>query len=262
MLENELRAAIEAARLAQKAILEVYAKPFAVEIKEDDSPVTEADKKADVILRDYLSKRFPEDGFLTEESEDDHSRFSKRRIWIIDPVDGTKEFVSRNGEFATNIALCVDHEIVLGVINAPAQGILYYAVKGEGAYRLNGDGSLERIHVDLRQENLRVMRSISFFQPKEERYLESHKSHFYGEPKPVGAALKFAALAEGKMDFFVRLSPSTKEWDVAAGDLLVREAGGFMVEPSGAKFAYNREDVYNRNGYVMGNVFQPWMLEF
>ena len=262
MLEKELHAAIEAARRAEKAIMEVYSKPFAVEIKQDDSPVTEADKKADAIIRAYLSSVFPEDGFLTEESEDSPERFSKKRVWIVDPVDGTKEFVSKNGEFATNIALCEGHEIVLGIINAPALRTLYYAIKGEGAYRINPDGSVERIHVDPRQDGLRVMRSISFFRPEEEDYLRRNAHHFLGEPIAVGAALKFAALAEGKMDFFVRLSPCTKEWDVASGDLIVREAGGFVCEPTGEAFVYNREDVYNRKGYIMGNVKLPWMLDF
>ncbi|MCR5349024.1 MAG: 3'(2'),5'-bisphosphate nucleotidase CysQ [Bacilli bacterium] len=262
MLELELRCAIEAAKEAEKAILTVYSKPFAVEIKDDDSPVTEADKMADEIIRGYLSARFPDDAFLTEESADTPERFSKKRVWIVDPVDGTKEFVSRNGEFATNIALCENGQIVLGVINAPALGVLYFAVKGEGAYRLNPDGTEQRLHVDARTEQLRVMRSISFFRPAEESYLAKNKIHFLGEPTPVGAALKFAALAEGRADFFIRLSPSTKEWDVAAGDLLVKEAGGFMCQPSGADFTYNRKDVYNRNGYVMGNKLQPWMLDF
>ena len=262
MLELELQAAIDAAKKAEKAILEVYAKPFEVEIKSDDSPVTEADKRADAIIREHLSALFPEDGFLTEESEDSEERFSKKRIWIVDPVDGTKEFVSRNGEFATNIALCVDHEIVLGVINAPALGLVYYAIKGQGAFRINLDGSVTKLRVDNRREGLRVMRSISFFQPAEEAYLARNKEHFLGEPQPVGAALKFAALAEGRYDFFIRLSACTKEWDVAPGDLLVREAGGFMLEPSGARFTYNRVDVYNRNGYIMGNVMLPWMLQF
>ena len=261
LYEVELAAAIEAAKKAEVAILEVYAKPFEVEIKEDDSPVTIADKTADEIIRGHLAPLFPEDGFLTEEIEDNPSRHEKKRVWIVDPVDGTKEFVSRNGEFTTNIALCVDHEIVVGVINLPTQGILFYAVKGQGAYRLDADGKVTRIHVSDRVDHLRCMRSISFFQPREALFLKNNATYFEGEPKPVGAALKFAALAEGRCDFFIRLSGCTKEWDVAPGDLIVNEAGGFMVQPDGTPFRYNREDVYNRAGYVMGNKLQPWMLE-
>ena len=260
MLEFELESAIQAIKEAEKAILEVYSRPFEVEIKEDKSPVTEADKKADEIIRAYLSKRFPEDGFLTEESADTPERFQKKRIWIVDPVDGTKEFVSRNGEFTTNVALAENGEIILGLINVPTKGDLYYAILGQGAFKLGKDGSLTRLHVSLRRDGLIPMRSISFFQPEEERFMKENAAHFSCEAWPTGAALKFAKLAEGTCDFFFRASSGTKEWDVAAGDLLVREAGGFVTEPSGQRFVYNRKDVYNRNGYLMGNFHQPWMI--
>ena len=260
MLTKELEAALQAAKKAEVKILEVYAEPFDVEIKEDNSPVTKADKMADEIIRAHLSSLFPEDGFLTEESTDTAERFSKKRIWIVDPVDGTKEFVSRNGEFTTNIALCENGQIILGVINVPTLGKTYYAIKGQGAFRINKDGSTDRIHVSDKSEGLITMRSISFFKPEEEQYMAKHHEHFEGDPRPVGAALKFAALAEGSTDFFVRLSSGTKEWDVAPGDLLVHEAGGFMCEPDGKEFIYNRKDVYNRKGYLMGNKLQAWML--
>ena len=260
MLKFELQTAIEAAKVAEKKILEIYHTPFDVEIKEDNSPVTQADKCADAIIREILSHAFPEDGFLTEESADTPERFGKKRIWIVDPVDGTREFVSRNGEFTTNIALCEGHEIVLGVINVPTTGVLYYAIKGEGAFRLEPGKEAVRIHVSDRTESLRCMRSVSFFQPSEAVYMKENASRFEGEAMPVGAALKFARIAAGSCDFFVRLSNGTKEWDVAPGDLIVQEAGGFMVEPNGKNFTYNREDVYNRNGYLVGNILQPWML--
>lgn len=261
MLEFELKNAINAAKVAEKAILDVYNTPFEVEIKEDNSPVTKADKMADEIIRDILSKAFPDDGFLTEESADTPERLTKKRIWIVDPVDGTKEFVSRNGEFTTNIALCEDHEIVLGIINCPVKNTLFYAIKGQGAFRLEDGKDPVRIHVSSKLDGFLPLRSISFFRPSEARYMRSNAHHFICEAVPTGAALKFARIAEGSADFFIRLSGGTKEWDVAPGDLLVREAGGFMVEPSGAQFHYNREDVYNRNGYIVGNKLQPWMLD-
>ena len=251
--EKELQAAIAAAKAAEPHILSVYNTPFDIEIKEDASPVTEADKGADRIIRAHLAEIFKEDGFLTEESQDTGERLSRRRVWIVDPVDGTKEFVSRNGEFTTNIALAEDHEIVVGVINAPTLGILYYAVKGEGAFRLEKDGSVTPIHVSDRDDHLRALRSISFFKEDERKFMEERKDRFEGEARPVGAALKFCAIAEGKAEYFIRVSNGTKEWDVAPGDLIVHEAGGIMVEPSGKRFVYNREDVYNRNGYIMAN---------
>jgi len=252
MYEKELEAALHAAKEAQKVILEVYAKDFDVEIKSDNSPVTEADKKADDMIRRELGKAFPEYGFLTEESKDTDERFSKRAIWIVDPVDGTKEFVSKNGQFTTNIALCVDHEIVVGIINVPCQNKIYYAVKGEGAYVLE-NGVATRIHSSDRKDHLRAMRSVSFFNPREAEFMEIHKERFEGEATPIGAALKFCMIAEGKFDYFIRMSGGTKEWDVASGDLIVSEAGGILIQPDGTRFSYNRHDVYNRNGYVLAN---------
>ena len=251
--QEELQAAIAAAKKAEPHILSVYNTPFDIEIKEDDSPVTAADKGADEIIRAYLAGIFKDDGFLTEESQDTGERLQKRRIWIVDPVDGTKEFVSRNGQFTTNIALAVDHEIVVGVINAPTLGILYYAVKGEGAYRMDKDGKITRLHVSERTSNLRALRSISFFNEKEKAFMAKHQDAFEGEARPIGAALKFCTIAEGNAEFFYRISGGTKEWDVAPGDLIVTEAGGVMLQPNGEPFRYNREDVYNRDGYIMAN---------
>lgn len=120
MYSNELRVAIDAGLLARKAIMEIYEKDFDVEIKDDQSPVTEADKKADALIRDYIKERFPAHAFLTEESEDDRSRLTNDFVWIVDPVDGTKDFVARNGEFTTNIALAYKHEVVVGVVIVPS----------------------------------------------------------------------------------------------------------------------------------------------
>lgn len=261
MYERELELAIKAAKTAEKAILEVYAEPFEVEIKPDHSPVTKADKRADEIIREVLSKAFPDDGFLTEESADTPERLHKSRVWIVDPVDGTKEFVSKNGEFTTNIALAVDHQVVVGVVNVPVKKKTYYAVKGQGAFCMDENGLSKAIHVSDRESNLRSVRSISFFRPDEAAFMKRHADRFQDEALPVGAALKFCMLAEGSTDFFIRLSSGTKEWDVAAGDIIVQEAGGFVSEPNGQPFTYNRPDVYNRKGYIMGNRHQKWMDE-
>ncbi|MCF0112548.1 MAG: 3'(2'),5'-bisphosphate nucleotidase CysQ [Bacilli bacterium] len=261
MYEKEIQAMIEAAKKAELHIISVYNQPFEVEIKADDSPVTEADKGADEIIRAELGQLFPDYGFLTEESQDTGERLKKRCIFIVDPVDGTKEFVSRNGQFTTNIALVVDHEVVAGVINVPMLQKLYYAVKGQGAYRINPDGSVDAIHVSDRKDHLRAMRSVSFFNDEEKAFMEAHKDRFEGEAEAVGAANKFGALAEGSKDFFFRCSGGTKEWDVCSGDIILAEAGGIMVQPNGEKFTYNREDVYNREGYVMANCRENLFLK-
>lgn len=257
MYEKELKAMIQAAKDAEKKILEIYHTDFAVEIKSDDSPVTKADKTADQIIRDILGKAFPTYGMLTEESIDDKSRLEKEYVFIVDPVDGTKEFVSRNGEFATNIALARDHEVVVGVINIPVYHTLFYAVKGQGSYRMNPDGSIEQIHVSDRDTDLICMASRSFGNPQEEA-IAKRNSDKITKTEVYGAALKFCRLAEGKADIFFRVSPSTKEWDVAAGDIIVTEAGGVMRLPNKETMRYNREDVYNRDGYYIMNKLSNW----
>ena len=143
MYEKELKEMIAASKQAEKVILEIYNNNFEVEIKSDDSPVTAADKNADALIRKILGEKFPDYGFLTEESIDTKERLSKEFIFIVDPVDGTKEFVSRNGQFTTNIGLARNHELVAGVINLPTFGITYYATKGGGAFRINKDGSVD-----------------------------------------------------------------------------------------------------------------------
>ena len=253
MYEKELNAMLSAVRLAAKHIMSVYATDFAVEIKSDDSPVTLADKGADEILRKTLAESFPDYGFLTEESKDTGERKTKEFVFIIDPVDGMSDFVAKDGQFCTNVALARNGEVVVGVIHLPASGISYYAVKGEGSYRLEPGKEAVRIHVSDREKNLRAMRSISHCNEKEQAFYATHASSFEPEITPVGAAYKFCLIAEGNKDFFYRSGAGTKEWDVASGDLILSEAGGIMVEPSGKPFTYNRDDVYNRNGYVMAN---------
>ena len=254
MYEKELEKAIYAAKQAEVVIKKIYNEGFEVEIKEDDSPVTNADKKADELIRAILGEAFPDYGFLTEESADTPERLSKEFIWIVDPVDGTTEFVSRNGQFTTNIALARNGEVVVGVINVPMLDVLYFAVKGEGAYRLNKDGSKEKIHVSSRKKGeLLAIKSISHFRENEKEFLDKNASAFKGDVEPIGAANKFCVIAAGEKDYFIRLNNGTKEWDVAPGDLIVTEAGGVMVKPDGSKITYNKEDVYNRNGYIVTN---------
>lgn len=259
MYEEHLKAMIKAAKDAEIVIKEIYSTNFEVEIKDDNSPVTMADKKADALIRKELSS-FSKIGFLTEESIDTKERLSMEDIWVVDPVDGTKEFVSRNGEFCTNIALVHNHEVVVGVINVPMLNETFYAIKGEGAYKIDSKGNVTRIHVSNRSFPLRAIRSISFFNKVEEAFYQRNSDKFEKEILPVGSALKFCRIAEGLSDYFYRNSSGTKEWDVAAGDLILSEAGGIMVEPSGKKMTYNRVDVYNRNGYILANSKENLLL--
>lgn len=258
MFNKELDAAIVAAKKAKEAILKIYHSTFDVEIKDDDSPVTIADKTADEIIRKHLSSLFPTHAFLTEESEDDLSRLDNDYVWIVDPVDGTKDFIARDDEFTTNIALAYKHEIVVGVICVPAKNELYYASKNGGAYHLVGD-TLVKISANDKTENLTCLTSVFHLNKQEEQLIEKHSDKIAKTIK-AGSSLKACYIAEGKAEISYRMSPNTKEWDTAASEIIVAEAGAVMVTPSLEKMKYNRKDVYNREGYIIANKIENILL--
>lgn len=247
-----LKEMIAAARSARTRILEVYNAGFDVEIKEDDSPVTKADKEADEIIRNHLANNFPTVAFLTEESIDDKKRLLNNYVFIVDPVDGTKDFVSKNGEFTTNIALCEDHEIVVGVVSIPVTGEIYYAVKGLGAYYIKDDDSEPvRIQVSDKLDDLTLFVS-RFHKTRNELEMSTHFPQIT-RIKERGSSIKACHIAHGLGEVHYRFSSGTKEWDTAAIQVIVEEAGGIFVKPDGTRYSYNREDVYNREGYIICN---------
>lgn len=252
MWEKELNAAIEAGLKAKIKIMEIYNRGFDVEIKEDNSPVTLADKTADKIIRQELHKAFPSYAFLTEESEDDPHRLNNDYVWIVDPVDGTKDFVAKDGGFTTNIALCYKHEIVVGVVVVPVTGEYYYASKGQGSFYNDGKGKVVKIHVNDKLDDLTVLCSVFHSNEKEAALIEKHKDKIKHQQK-FGSSLKPCRIAHGLAEITYRMSAGTKEWDTAACDIIVKEAGGLFVEPDGKDITYNRIDVYNRKGYVVVN---------
>jgi len=251
MWEKELKEAIIAGENARVKILEIYKNGFDVEIKEDNSPVTLADKTADRIIKEYLSKVFPNYAFLTEESNDDKTRLLNDYVWIVDPVDGTKDFVAKDDEFTTNIALSYKHEIVVGVVLIPAKNEIYFATKGGGAYhRVNGIDT--RISVNSKLDDLTVLCSVFHSNSQETDLINKHSDKIKHIHK-VGSSIKACYIAEGKAEISYRMSAGTKEWDTAAFQLIVEEAGGLVLEPDGKRITYNREDVYNRKGYIIAN---------
>ena len=251
MFEKELQAMIEAGRLAREKILEIYNQDFAVEIKSDNSPVTAADKAADQMISSYLREKFPAYSFLTEESTDDLSRLENDYCFIVDPVDGTKDFCAKNGEFATNIALSYKHEVVVGVIIIPVSGYIYYAIKGQGAYRLSPEGIISKIHVNDKTDELTLLTS-RFHSSEYEKKLPSLDKRITNV-KAHGSSIKACRIAEGEAEIHYRRGPGTKEWDIAPIDLHVTEAGGYFVKPDGTRYQYNKKDVYNHDGYIITN---------
>ncbi|MGM9858145.1 MAG: 3'(2'),5'-bisphosphate nucleotidase CysQ [Bacilli bacterium] len=252
MFEKELEVAIEAAKRAVKGILEIYHTQFDVEIKEDNSPVTLADKGADKLIREYLSEKFPDYGMLTEESNDDLSRLKKDYIWIVDPVDGTKDFVARDDEFTTNIALAYKGQVVVGVVSIPAKKEIYYASKNNGAFYDDGKGNIQKIHVNDKTEDLTMLTSRFHVSDLEHNYVQQHSDKIK-TVKQYGSALKACLIAKGEAEISIRFNNGTKEWDTAASQCVIEEAGGLFVKPNGEPLTYNREDVYNREGYYILN---------
>lgn len=250
---------IEACREASAAILDIYdSEDFEVEVKRDKSPLTEADMASHHLLVAALGRLTPNTPILSEESAeiDFAERRDWNRLWVVDPLDGTREFIKRNGEFTINVALVVDRAPVLGVIAVPAAGTVYTGVVDEGARRWRDYRSSEPIHT--RRPCARppvVLGSRSHANPRTQAYFEMLGEH---RQTSRGSALKFCAVAEGAADFYPRLGP-TSEWDTAAGDAIVTAAGGRVWLPDGRPLRYNaRATTLNGDFLVAGDPDADW----
>ncbi|MEY4718815.1 MAG: 3(2),5-bisphosphate nucleotidase CysQ [Pseudomonadota bacterium] len=204
----------------------IYETDFDHRLKADDSPVTEADIQADQIIFDGLTKAFPNIPIVSEERQQDLSNDTKE-FFLVDPLDGTKEFLKRNGEFTVNIALIQAGISVAGVVGAPAQGLMYLAGQGIGAFRRDGCGDI-RLKVKPRRsgEPIRVVGSRSHTGAEMQSWLAALNEPF--EFTPAGSSLKFCRIAEGLADVYPRLG-STCQWDTAAGQCILENAGGSVV---------------------------------
>ena len=236
---------------AGEAILQIYEGEFTVQHKEDHSPLTLADLESQRVIVEGLSRLTPEVPILSEESAQVPwaERRLWRELWVVDPLDGTREFIKRNGEFTINIALVVEHEPLLGVIAAPAQGLLYWGAVGSGAFcqqRAAADivsrAQCSQIQVSAVQQPLRVVGSRSHHSAETAAFLTRLGPHVL---QSVGSSLKFCLIAAGKADLYPRFGP-TSEWDTAAGQALLESAGGQVTRPDGHRLRYNcRESVIN-----------------
>lgn len=259
MFEKELEVALEAAKKTIPVILDIYnSSELGVEIKEDNSPVTKADKAADKIIREYLHEHFPNYGLLTEESVDDMSRLTNDYVWIVDPIDGTKEYIAHSGEFTVNIGLAYKHEPVVGVIVVPATGDIYYAAKGQGSFYLK-DGKAIKIHCNSKMNDLTTLVSRFHSNEIEQATIRKHADRIKHQ-KIIGASIKGCIIARGDAELSYRFSDNTKEWDTCAMQAIVEQAGGFILKFDGEPIRYNREDVYNRGGYLICNSRENFLI--
>jgi 3'(2'), 5'-bisphosphate nucleotidase len=246
------------AREAGEAILQVYRSEFAVETKEDRSPLTAADRASHDIISRALQRLTPEIPVWSEESAtvDFAERSRWPRFWLVDPLDGTREFIKRNGEFTVNIALVEGHAPVLGVVHVPALGRDYYGGVGAGAWRCDRPSPPRPIAACRpAREPVRVVGSRSHAGGSLGAFLERLGPH---ELVPMGSSLKFCLVAEGAADVYPRLGP-TSEWDTAAAQAVVEAAGGRVVDRAGQPLRYNtRPGVLNPEFLVFGDTTRHW----
>lgn len=257
-----LSGALEAVSAASTAILAIYASAHGVEYKADDSPITRADRAAHDILATRLALLAPAIPLLSEEADAAHAyqvRRAWRQLWLVDPLDGTKEFISRNGEFTVNVALVREHEPVLGVVAAPALGLTYYAARGFGAWCVQPGAEAKPIRVRPAAEPLVVVGSRSHRGDSLDSLLAKLGAH---EMRPVGSALKFCLVAEGSADFYPRLGP-TSEWDTAAAQAVLEVAGGAVTTVDGKPLRYNaRDTLLNPHFIAYGDRTRAWSALF
>ncbi|MEZ5425050.1 MAG: 3'(2'),5'-bisphosphate nucleotidase CysQ [Pyrinomonadaceae bacterium] len=254
MLEKELETAVTLARLAGAKINEFYKSGFTAEEKTGadnrSEPVTVADRTASEIIVSGLEKAFPEDGILSEEKPDTEHRLSKKRAWIIDPLDGTKGFINRNGDFAVQIGLAENGRGVLGVVYLPAEDSLYHAVRGSGTYLTENSGSPQRLRASDKDDfsSMDIAVSRDHRSSNMNRVIEDFGIR--REVRRGSVGLKIGLIARRICDLYIHFSPRTKHWDCCAPEVIIEEAGGVMTDLFGGKIIYNTEDVLNHNGMV------------
>lgn len=237
---------------AGNKIMEIYETDFTVENKDDNSPLTIADKSANEIIVSKLKELYPQYSILSEESKEDETRFSNDYCFIIDPLDGTKEFINKNGEFTVNIALVYKGNPILGVIYAPVLKELYYALDGLGAFMDNIETTESRkLQVSDKKTNLIMVASKSHSSEKEEKLIENNKSKI-SKTLSKGSSLKGCMVTTEEADIYYRFG-LTCEWDTCAMQCIVEQAGGIFRQMDNSKMTYNRKNTLNELGFYIVN---------
>lgn len=243
---------------AGRCIMEIYDRGFEVEEKADKTPLTEADMVAHHAIMEGLTALTPDVPVLSEESKPKtfEERSSWSRYWLVDPLDGTREFIKRNGEFTVNIALIDGHDAILGVVYAPVVGSLYYAARGVGAFKKSELDDPVPIHVRNHcPKKVVIAGSRSHQSPQFKDFLSRLSGY---EVISMGSSLKSCLVAEGTADIYARLGP-TSEWDTAAAHCIVDEAGGQITDTHMQRLLYNtKEELLNPHFFVFGDSSIDW----
>ncbi len=251
---------LDIAQEAGEAILAIYngSESLQITLKEDQTPLTVADLAADQLISARLTELYPDIPILSEESQalPFSERQSWRRYWLVDPLDGTREFIHRTGDFTVNIALIVDHIPVLGVVYAPFHGISYYAEQGQPAFKCDAKGLIKAIQVRPLARIPTVM--VSRFH-NSERLAQRLEDFGKVEVIAMGSALKPCVIAEGQADLYIRLGP-TSEWDTAASQCILTAAGGGLFDLSGKTLCYNTKDILLNPAFIAaGDLSIHWL---
>jgi 3'(2'), 5'-bisphosphate nucleotidase len=254
---HEIEVATELARAAGAVLLRHYHSPFLVEQKinalQEMEEVTSADREANDLIVRHLAAEFSDDGILAEESADTERRLGKNRVWLIDPMDGTKNFIQRDGDFAVQIGLAVAGESVAGVVYQPFRDVLYRAVRGSGAWVEKQGKPPAQMFVSRRTnpKEMVLASSRSHRSPRMERVAAAFG--FKKEVRRGSVGVKIGLITEQEADIYLHLSPSTKQWDTCAPEIILAEAGGRLTDLFGQRLRYNSQRIDNRNGIVATN---------
>ena len=245
----ELDIAIKAAQEAGNTILKIYEKDFKTFTKTDNSPVTDADLQSNKIIKEILS--VTKHSILSEEDVDDKNRLSNDMIWIIDPLDGTSDFIDKTGEFTVMIALVENQKPILGVIAWPTEKTLFVAQKNCGAFRYS-DNKWKKISVTKISElpKCRTIGSRHHLSDKEKDFIEKIGIKDFTS---IGSSLKVGKISSGQAEVYITTTNKMKEWDTAASHCIISEAGGKMTDMLGNELTYNNENVYHQNGILVTN---------
>ncbi len=252
-LASELATACEASLAAGAIIRDYYRRDdLAPRLKADKSPLTDADLAANRVILDLIRTRFPDDGILSEETTDDLARLTRERVWIIDPLDGTRDFVRRTDDFAVLIGLAIAGKPSLGVVYAPVADTLYHARIGGGAFMVER-GVESRLSTSMTTDIASFRIGVTRFNvnPNLQRFIDN--SGLAANITRIGASIKMMALARGDIELTLCLNADEKEWDTCAPEVIIREAGGMVSDTSGGQFVYNKPDVRHLRGILMSN---------
>ncbi len=245
----ELDVAIEAAVEAGEAVLRIYKGEIKEFTKNDDSPITEADLKSNEIIKKHLSRTHHQ--ILSEEDRDSPERLSKETVWIVDPLDGTSDFIDRTGEFTIMISLVKGKKPVLGVIGWPTEKTLFVAQKGRGAFKYSNE-VWSKISVTAESDipKCRAVGSRHHLSDKEKSFIKKLGIEDFTS---IGSSLKVGKISSGEAEAYITTTNKMKEWDSAASHCIVTEAGGKMTDMLGNELTYNNKDVFHKNGILVTN---------